>query len=225
MFLFLLGLSVFIFFMLMTFQAILFIIFHEPKQMILFFCHVWIRLIYLHLPLLLKCDKSKHLLWIWCSSSALDPAGLGHWTHQNSMLKHWICLISLTKVNAHLLTSKWLMEYCTPNQETEKACFLILKLSAPFWKIIHASYSKLPKKLKAINLCMPSSSWVNDQNNILTILTHNSKPLGLHVLRFQCNFWVSWTISLKMHVIFQKGVDNFKTHKISYFLVSGTVLP
>ena len=93
MFLFLLGLSVFIFFMLMTFQAILFIIFHEPKQMILFFCHVWIRLIYLHLPLLLKCDKSKHLLWIWCSSSALDPAGLGHWTHQNSMLKHWICLI------------------------------------------------------------------------------------------------------------------------------------
>ena len=135
MFLFLLGLSVFIFFMLMTFQAISFIIFHEPKQMILFFCHVWIRLIYLHLPLLLKCDKSKHLLWIWCSSSALNPAGLGHWTHQNSMLKHWICLISLTKVNAHLLTSKWLMEYCIPNQETEKACFLIyLKIISTFLK-------------------------------------------------------------------------------------------
>ena len=29
----------------------------------------------------------------------------GHWTHQNSVRVHWICLISLEKVNAHLLTS------------------------------------------------------------------------------------------------------------------------
>ena len=33
-------------------------------------------------------------------------SGLGHWTHQNSVRVHWICLISLEKVNAHLLTSK-----------------------------------------------------------------------------------------------------------------------
>ena len=38
------------------------------------------------------------------ASNALGPAGLGHWTHQNSVRVHWICLISLEKVNAHLLT-------------------------------------------------------------------------------------------------------------------------
>ena len=36
------------------FKTILFIIFHECEQMILFFCRVWIRLINLHLLLLLK---------------------------------------------------------------------------------------------------------------------------------------------------------------------------
>ena len=39
-------------------------------------------------------------------SSALGPVGLGHWTHQNSVRVHWICLISLEKVYAHLLTYK-----------------------------------------------------------------------------------------------------------------------
>ena len=43
------------------FKDILFIIFHKHRQMILFFCHVWIRLINLHLLLLGKCDKSMHL--------------------------------------------------------------------------------------------------------------------------------------------------------------------
>ena len=37
--------------------------------------------------------------------NALSPAGLGHWTHENSVRVNWICLISLEKVNAHLLTS------------------------------------------------------------------------------------------------------------------------
>ena len=82
-----------------------FIILHKHKQMILFFCRVWIRLINLHLLLLVKQDKSNALAWIWCLSNALGPAGLGHWTHQNSVRVHWICLISLEKVNAHLLTS------------------------------------------------------------------------------------------------------------------------
>ena len=36
------------------FKTILFIIFHEHEQMILFFCRVWIRLIHLHLLLLVK---------------------------------------------------------------------------------------------------------------------------------------------------------------------------
>ena len=36
------------------FKTILFIIFHEREQMILFFCRVWIRLINLHLLLLVK---------------------------------------------------------------------------------------------------------------------------------------------------------------------------
>ena len=36
------------------FKTILFIIFHEHEQMILFFCRVWIRLINLHLLLLVK---------------------------------------------------------------------------------------------------------------------------------------------------------------------------
>ena len=42
-------------------------------------------------------------------SNALSPSGLGHWMHQNSVNVHWICLISLKKVNAHLLTSKLLI--------------------------------------------------------------------------------------------------------------------
>ena len=88
------------------FNAILFIILHEHEQIILFFCHVWIRLINLHLLLLVKKDKSNALAWIWCLSNALGPAGLGQWTHQNSVRLHWICLISLEKVNAHLLTFK-----------------------------------------------------------------------------------------------------------------------
>ena len=88
-------------------KPVLSIIFQKLTQMILYFCCVWIRLINLHLPLLRKCDKSKHLLWIWCSSNALVPAVLRHWMHQNSVCVHWICLISLVKVNAHLLTSNW----------------------------------------------------------------------------------------------------------------------
>ena len=40
-------------------------------------------------------------------SNALGPAGLGHWTHRNSVHVHWICLISLEKENAHLLTSNY----------------------------------------------------------------------------------------------------------------------
>ena len=89
------------------FKAISFIIFHEHERMILFFWRVWIRLINLHLLLLGKCNKSMHLPeFDSCPMhSALRAAGLGHWTHQNSVCMHWICFISLEKVNAHLLTS------------------------------------------------------------------------------------------------------------------------
>ena len=48
----------------------------------------------------MKQDKSNALAWIWCLSNALNPVGLRHWTHQNSVRMHWICLISLKKVNA-----------------------------------------------------------------------------------------------------------------------------
>ena len=64
------------------------------------FCRVWIRLINLHLLSLRKCDKSKHLPWIWCLPNALCPGGFGHWTHQNSVCMHWICLIFLCLPNA-----------------------------------------------------------------------------------------------------------------------------
>ena len=63
------------------FKSILFIIFHENEQMILFFCRVWIRLINLHLLMLVKMDKSNALARMWCLSNALGPVGLGHWTH------------------------------------------------------------------------------------------------------------------------------------------------
>ena len=39
--------------------------------------------------------------------------GLGHWAHQNSVRVHWICLISLEKVNAHLLTSNHIILSCS----------------------------------------------------------------------------------------------------------------
>ena len=50
----------------------------------------------------------------------------------------------------------------------------------------------------------PSISWVIDQNIILTVLIHNSKPLGL--LEFQCHFWVPWIIYFKIHALFSKKV-------------------
>ena len=38
-------------------------------------------------------------------SNAVGPVGPRLWMHQSSVRVHWICLISLEKVNAHLLTS------------------------------------------------------------------------------------------------------------------------
>ena len=75
-------------------KAILFIIFYEHEQMMLFFCCVWIRLTNMHLILFRTHNKSKHLPCIWCLSNALGPAGLWHWTHHNSVHMHQICFIS-----------------------------------------------------------------------------------------------------------------------------------
>ena len=95
------------------------------SKWLLYFCRVWIRLINLHLLLLGKCDKSKHLRWIWCLSNALGPAGLGHWTHQNSVRMHWICLILLAKVNTHLLTStvQWPLQTLAFNNSHKPRAF------------------------------------------------------------------------------------------------------
>ena len=42
----------------------------------------------------------------------------------------------------------------------------------------------------------------------------------LGLLKFQCHFWVPWTICFQISIIiFQEGVDNFETeHKICFFL-------
>ena len=62
-------------------------------------------------------------------------------------------------------------------------------------------------------------------NNILTVLIHDLKPLG--VLQFWCHFWVPSTICFnKMHNIFQNGVDDFEIeHKTCLFLIRGAVPP
>ena len=60
----------------------------------------------------------------------------------------------------------------------------------------------------------PSSSWVIDQNNILTILIHNLKTNG------STKISIPWTICYKMHIFFsfKKDVDYFKIeHKKCYF--------
>ena len=76
------------------------------------FCGVWIRLINLHLLLLVKLDKSNALAWIWCLSNALGLRASGIGRIKNSVRMHWICLISLEKVNAHLLTSNYFLHIC-----------------------------------------------------------------------------------------------------------------
>ena len=61
-------------------------------------------------------EHEQMIAWIWCLSSTVGPAGLWHWTHQNSVRVHWICLISLEKVNAHLLTSnQWSASVIVPS--------------------------------------------------------------------------------------------------------------
>ena len=60
------------------------------KQMVLLFCRVWIRLI-LTITFALEMRQIKTF-------------DLNSCTHQNSVRVQWIGLISLTKVNTHLLT-------------------------------------------------------------------------------------------------------------------------
>ena len=107
--------------------------------MIVYFWHVRIRLINLHLHSLGKCDKSKHLFWSWCVSNPLSPAGLWHWTHQNWVHMHWICLISLSKVNAHLLTCN---RQCSWWSSAFIACSLWQWWWLPLWPRLFQSMSE-----------------------------------------------------------------------------------
>ena len=52
------------------------------------------------------------------------------------------------------------------------------------------------------NLNRPSGAWVIDQNNILTVLIHNLKTAWPN--KFQCHYWVPWTIYFKIHTLFFK---------------------
>ena len=74
------------------------------------------------------------------------------------------------------MTCFFLRGHCTPDQKL--ACFVLyLKVINIFMKNIYASYSKLSNELKKWhwNLSRPISSWVIDQNIILTVLIHNLK--------------------------------------------------
>ena len=53
-------------------------------------------------------DPALNLMLVQCTR----PVGLKHWTHQMLVRMHWICLISLTKVNAHLLSNALSLKQC-----------------------------------------------------------------------------------------------------------------
>ena len=73
--------------------------------------------------------------------------------------------------------------------------------------MIYASYSELSKELK-------NSTKIKVGQVVFELLIQNQhfdcfdlqlkKPLGL--LKFQCHFWVPWTIFYKMHMLFIKKV-------------------
>ena len=55
-----------------------------------------------------------------------------HWTHQESVRVHWICVISLTKGNAHLLTYNYHNTFCQPYFVIDMAlCSTLYRLPLP----------------------------------------------------------------------------------------------
>ena len=77
--------------------------------------------------------------------------------------------------------------------------------------MIYASYSKLSKELKnRIEILVGQvvfKLWIKTVKILFWSMTQ--EPLGL--LKFECYFWVHWTMYYLMNdIIFQKSVDNFE---------------
>ena len=98
----------------------------------------------------------------------------------------------------------------------------ISKSSTHFWKMIYTFYSELSKKLKNIIKLLVGqrllSYWSKQHFDFffwyVTFTAWPTKKKVFGLLKFQCHFWVPWTIYYKIHIIFQKSVDNFETeHK------------
>ena len=93
-----------------------------------------------------------------------------------------------------------LREYCTPNQKS--ACFVPYLKIIILKKIIYVSYSKSPKELKnGIEILVGQKTFFKLWIKTVKILFGPiiQEPLGL--LKFQCYFWVPWTIYYKMHTL------------------------
>ena len=95
---------------------------------------------------------------------------------------------------------------CTPNHKL--TCFVLyLKTINTFLKKkIYASYSKLSKELKNwIEIYVGPAVlklWIKIVKILFWSITHEL----LDLLKFQCYFWVPWTIYYKMHTLFFKKV-------------------
>ena len=95
------------------------------------------------------------------------------------------------------------------------------------WKIIYASYSKLPKELKNGIEILAGQAFFKLWIKAIKMLFGSiiQEPLGLP--KFWYYFLVPLTIYYKMHTLFiKKSVDNFEIeHENANFGVGGAVLP
>ena len=105
---------------------------------------------------------------------------------------------------------------CTPNQKLALFCmlsqnyqsFFFLSFFFFFFFFLQNSVYILKQMIQGIqkwhwNFRSPTGFSVINQNSQNIVLINN--------LRFECYFWVPWTIYYKMHILFffKKGVENF----------------
>ena len=117
--------------------------------------------------------------------------------------EHWkFCTCLMTKLLINVPCSS--LKRTAPVTKNYHVLCPISKLSTPFWKILYASYSNLSKELKnGIEILIGPvvfKLWIK----IVKILFWSITQEPLNLPKFQCYFWVGFTIHYKMYMLFLK---------------------
>ena len=145
-------------------------------------------------PVLTISQKKKYINEVHVSR--IYHTSLVNIPHKGTNYKFWymkLCIfVAIVEMNLHFeMIIKGVLHL--PHQILHVLCS-ISKLSTISWKIINASYSKLPKELKnGIKSSVGQAIfklWINTFKMLFGSITQ--ELLGL--LKFWCYFWVPWTI-------------------------------